>query len=463
MLRDDPVDLARFVRARWGKSSMPSSLVSRLLLSWQRQDARRETTRMKRSGMARTALALLLTITMGCAGVPPHLELPNLDIKQPAFAATLGAYTGTTVVGGNRVEILLNGEEIFPAKLALIRGARRTINYAQYVFEDGEPAEDVAAALADRCRAGIKVNVLLDAVGALAMPNALRDEMSKAGCRVETYRPLRPFALDRLNYRNHRRILVVDGLAGVTGGSGISGKWSGNGRQEGHWRDTDVLLEGPVVEQLQGAFAENWLEATGVALGGPDYFPRRRLDSKGLVDAQVVRSSPAGGSTAMYTMFLLALASARHSIHITNPYFVPDETMITTLVAAAKRGVEVVLLIPGAIDHNLVRQASRSEFGRLLENGVQIYEYRPALLHAKTMIVDGIWSTVGSTNLDYRSFSLNEELNVAIYDVGTTRRLERIFADDLANSRRVMYKDWKNRGLASRFLELLAFPLKEQM
>jgi len=416
-----------------------------------------------RCGFARMATALLLTITTGCTGIPPHLELPTLDIKQPAFAATLGAYTGTTVVGGNRVEILLNGAEIFPAKLALIRGARRTINYAQYVFEDGEPAEDVAAALADRCRAGIKVNVLLDAVGALAMPNALRDEMSKAGCRVETYRPLRPFALDRLNYRNHRRILVVDGLAGVTGGSGISGKWSGNGREEGHWRDTDVLLEGPVVEQLQGAFAENWLEATGVALGGPDYFPRRRLDSKGLVDAQVVRSSPAGGSTAMYTMFLLALASARHSIHITNPYFVPDEKMITTLVAAAKRGVEVVLIIPGAIDHNLVRQASRSEFGRLLKNGVQIYEYRPALLHAKAMVVDGIWATVGSTNLDHRSFSLNEELNVAIYDATTAQRLEQVFQQDLSNSRRVMYDDWNRRGFTSRFLELLAYPLKEQM
>jgi len=220
-----------------------------------------------RCGSARMGLALLLTITTGCAGVRPHLELPTLDIRQPAFAATLGAYTGTTVVGGNRVEILLNGEEIFPAKLAAIRSARRTINYAQYVFEDGQPASDVAAALAERCRAGIKVNVLLDAVGALAMPGALREEMSSAGCRVEDYRPLRPFALDRLNYRNHRRILVVDGLVGVTGGSGISGKWSGNGRQEGHWRDTDVLLEGPVVEQLQGAFAENWLEATGVAIG----------------------------------------------------------------------------------------------------------------------------------------------------------------------------------------------------
>jgi len=418
---------------------------------------------MTRVGSARVGLALLLTLIMGCAGVPPHLELPTLDIKQPAFAATLGAYTGTTVVGGNRVEILLNGEEIFPAKLAVIRKARRTINYAQYVFEDGAPANEIASALAERCRAGVKVNVLLDAVGALAMPGQLREEMSSAGCRVESYRPLSPFAIDRVNYRNHRRILVVDGIVGVTGGSGISGKWSGNGRQVGHWRDTDVLLEGPVVEQLQGAFAENWLEATGVAIGGPEYFPRRRLDFKGSVDAQVVRSSPAGGGTSMYTMFLLALASARHSIHITNPYFVPDDKMISTLIGAANRGVRVVLIIPGAIDHNLVRQASRSGFGKLLKSDIQIYEYRPALLHAKTMVVDGLWSTVGSTNLDRRSFALNEELNVAIYDVDTAQRLERVFEEDLSNSRRVMYKDWNKRGLASRFLELLALPLKEQM
>jgi cardiolipin synthase len=416
-----------------------------------------------RDRIAHLGITLALTVMTGCAGVPPHLELPRLDIKQPAFAATLGAYTGTTVVGGNRVEILLNGEEIFPAKLALIRSARRTINYAQYVFEDGEPAKEVARALAERCSAGITVNVLLDAVGTLAMPAEYRDEMQRAGCNVETFRPLSPFAIDRVNYRNHRRILVVDGVAGVTGGSGISGKWSGNGRQEGHWRDTDVLLEGPVVEQLQGAFAENWLEATGVAIGGPEYFPRRRLNAKGDVDAQVVRSSPAGGSTAMYTMFLLALASAQHSIHITNPYFVPDDKMITTLVTAAEHGVKVKLLIPGAIDHNLVRQASRSELGRLLKSGVEIYEYRPALLHAKTMVVDGIWATVGSTNLDHRSFSLNEELNVAIYDVDTAQRLERVFEDDLRLSRRVTYKDWNHRGVASRFLELLAFPLKEQM
>jgi cardiolipin synthase A/B len=413
--------------------------------------------------MRRGLVAALLVIIVGCSRVPPHLELPHLETKQPAFAATLGGYSGTPVVAGNRVDVLLNGEEIFPAKLAVIRSARRSINYAQYVFEDGKPAEEVAAALAERCRAGVQVNVLLDAVGALAMPAELRTEMTAAGCRVATFRPLSPFTIDRFNNRNHRRILVADGVVGVTGGSGISGKWSGDGKQPGHWRDTDVRIEGPVVEQLQGAFAENWLEATGVAIGGPAYFPRRRLDSKGDIDAQIVRSSPAGGSTAMYTVFLLALSSARQSIHITNPYFVPDEKMISTLLDAARRGVKVVLLIPGAIDHNLVRQASRSEFGRLLEGSVLIYEYKPALLHAKTMVIDGIWATVGSTNLDHRSFALNEELNVVVYDSGIARRLEDVFEQDLANARQVTYRDWSQRSLASRFLELLSLPLREQM
>jgi cardiolipin synthase A/B len=416
-----------------------------------------------RRGAARVGFALALFLATACARVPPVFELPALDVKKPTFAATLAAYTGTSVVGGNRVAVLLNGAAIFPAKLTAIRSAKRTINYAQYVFEDGEPAKEVAEALAERCRAGVKVNVLLDAFGALAMPPGHRSVMADAGCRVETYRPLHPFTFDRANFRNHRRILVVDGLVGITGGSGISGKWSGHGREKGHWRDTDVLIEGPVVEQLQGAFAENWLESTGVAIGGPDYFPERRRQPRGSIDAQVVRSSPAGGSHSMYTMFLLAMASAKQTIYITNPYFVPDEKMIKTLIGAARRGVRVILIVPGEIDHNLVRQASRAEFGRLLKNGIGIYEYRPALLHAKTMVIDGVWSTVGSTNLDSRSFALNEELNVAVYDAGVARRLEAIFNQDLSNSKQVTYKSWSRRGLPSRVLEILAIPFREQM
>jgi len=406
--------------------------------------------------------AYLLASGAGCARQETVLQLPALDVGKPTFATTLAAYAGTGVVSGNRVEVLLNGDEIFPAKLRIIKSARKTINYAQYVWEEGKPSEEIANALAERCRGGLKVNVLLDAVGALAMPGDYRQRMVDAGCKVETFRPLGSFALDKVNYRNHRRILVADGLVGITGGSGTSGKWGGNGREADHWRDTDVWVEGPVVEQLQGAFAENWLEATGIALGGADYFPGS-VQPKGDVAAQVIRSSPAGGSAAMYTMYLLAMNSAKRSIDITNPYFLPDEKMIDTLVKTARRGVRVRLLLPGAIDHNLVRDASRSELGRLLLAGVQIYEYRAALLHAKTMVVDSQWATVGSTNLDNRSFGLNDEVNVIAYDGGVAQRLERVFADDLTRSEQMTYQSWKDRSIVSRFLEMISIPVRGQM
>jgi cardiolipin synthase len=414
-----------------------------------------------RAGRPLLAAVSLLALG-GCGHVQPHLQIPDLRIAEPSFRTTLVGYAGGTVVGGNRIAVLLNGDEIFPAKLELIRSARKSITYAQYVFEEGAPAADTAHALAERCRAGVKVHVLVDAAGSLLMPSQYRDWLTEAGCQVALYRPLTPWAIDRVNNRNHRRILVVDGRVGVTGGSGTSGKWSGNGRQEGQWRDTDMRVEGPVVGQLQGAFAENWLEATGVALGGPDYFPWP-IEAKGAVESQIVRSSPAGGSVAMYTMFLLAMASARRSIYITNPYFVPDDKMIDTLVQARRRGVRVVILLPGATDHTLVRQASWSELGRLLKAGIQIYEYRVALLHAKTMVIDSIWSTVGSTNLDRRSFELNEELNLVIYNREIARRLERVFEDDLERSSLVTYEDWKSRSIGSRFLELLSLPVRNQL
>jgi cardiolipin synthase len=408
------------------------------------------------------ALVLMLSASAGCAHHDPVLRLPALHAGEPAFSATLGAYSGSAAVSGNRVEILLNGDGIFPAKLRAIRSARKNINYAQYVFDEGQPSVDIANALAERCRAGITVNLLLDGVGTLTMPGEYRKLLQEAGCRLETFRPLNPLAFDRFNYRNHRRILVVDGRVGITGGSGTSGKWGGNGQTPDHWRDTDVWVEGPVVEQVQGAFAENWLEATGVAIGGSDYFPRP-LESKGTVAAQAVRSSPSGGSAAMYVVFLLAMTSAQRSIYITNPYFLPDNKMIDTLVASARRGVRVVVLLPGAIDHNLVRQASRSELGRLLEAGVEIYEYRAAMLHAKTMVVDGRWATVGSTNLDRRSFDLNDELNLVMYNETVAQRLERVFLDDLTRSRQMTYEQWRSRSVVSRFLEFLSIPMRNQM
>jgi cardiolipin synthase len=406
-------------------------------------------------------LAALAVVGSSCARVAQPLTLPHLDTGKPSFVSTMEAYSGSAVVGGNRIELLLNGDQIFPAKLAAIKAAKKNINFAQYVFEEGQASADIARALAQRCQEGLAVHVLLDAVGSLNIPGEYRQVMVDGGCHVESFRPLSSFAFDRLNYRNHRRIMVVDGRLGITGGSGLSGKWSGNGLTEGHWRDTDVLVEGPVVEQLQAAFVENWLEATGVALGGDDYFPA--LGQRGPLQAQIVRSSPAGGSAAMYSTFLLAMAASKKSIYITNPYFVPDDKMIQTLIRAAQRGVRVVLLIPGAIDHNIVRQASRAELGRLLKAGVEVYEYQAALLHAKTMVIDGVWATVGSTNLDRRSFALNDELNLVVYNDGVAAKLRTVFEQDLQHSRQVTYESWSKRSIVDRFLEVLAQPLRDQL
>ena len=405
------------------------------------------------------AVLLAVLVTSGCARVYPHIALPNLQLGEPSFFPTLEAYTSAPILGQNSVDILLNGEEIFPAMLEAIRSARKTITYEQYYYEDGPIARDVAEALAERCRAGVGTNVLLDAFGSLAIPTEYVDTMKRSGCHVEFFRPLSPLAWDRTNKRTHRRVLVVDGRLGFTGGSGVSRKWMGNGRTDDHWRDTDVRVRGPVVEYLQGAFAENWLEATGIVLGGDAYFPRP-IPPAGTAYAQVVRSSPSGGSFAMYTMFLLAIASAQRSIYITNPYFVPDGRMEEALLASVARGVRVVVLVPGQIDHNLVRQASRGKFGKMLKGGVEIHEYSPALLHAKTMVVDGVWATVGSTNLDNRSFALNDELNLVVYDAAVARRLEKVFRDDVAASRKVDYARWARRSIVDRTMELLSAPFR---
>ena len=413
------------------------------------------------SRLTATVVAVVsLTVAAGCVRVPRHVALPSISLGEPSFFPTLEAYAGAPIVGGNAVEVLLNGEHIFPSVLDSIRAAQRTITYAQYYYEDGPVARDIAEALAERCRAGVGVNVLLDAFGSLNMPREFVEEMRGAGCHVVWFRPLSQYVFRRYYHRNHRRILVVDGRIGFTGGAGVSRKWMGNGRTEHHWRDTDVRVEGPVVEYLQAAFAESWLEATGMVLGGEAYFPRP-IETRGQVHAQVARSSPAGGSVAMYTTLLLALSAARQTVLVTNPYFVLDATMREAVLRTVRRGVRVTVLVPAVIDHNIVRLASRAQFGELLLAGVEIYEYAPALLHAKTMVIDSVWATIGSTNLDNISFAVNDELNLIIYDRGVAGQLERIFLDDVRVSRRVTYEAWKNRGLRARIIEVLALPIRD--
>ena len=410
------------------------------------------------------ALAVFAAVLVGRIGGPRHpaYVVPAEPVGSAAFANAMEAYTSASIVGGNRVDVLLNGDEIFPAMLAAIRSARHSITYAQYFFQDGPVAHAVIDALAERCRAGIPVHVLLDGVGTMRMPRAFTKNLEAASCHVKTFRPLGRLSIVRANHRNHRRILVVDGRVGFTGGSGVSWKWMGDGRRPDHWRDTDARVEGPAVEFLQAAFVGSWLAVTGEMLGGETYFvsaPSRA----GAVHAQIVKSSPEEGGDAMYRLFLLAARAARRSILLTNPYFLPDDALSELLMQAVKRGVSVQVLVPGVVDHELVRQASRAEFGQMLQAGIEIYEYQAALLHAKTMVVDGLWATVGSTNLDNRSFALNEELNLVVYDAAVAGRLEAAFRDDLTRAARVTYETWQRRPFKDRILEMITVPIRSLM
>lgn len=414
--------------------------------------------------MKRAYFVLSILLLLSCNRVRPVYQIPDISLNEAAFFPTIEAHTDAPIISGNRIDILLNGNETFPLMLAEIRKAKRTITFAQYLYEDGQIAYEFAKAFAERCRAGVQANILLDSHGTNT-PDEIPDMMRQAGCNVHYFRRVEApqvvfiWKLFRYNYRNHRRSLVIDGRIGFTGGYGIKDTWLGDGRTEGRWRETNARLEGPIVKYLQASFTESWLEATGALLGGDGYFPR--LQARGKLPAQIVKSSPVGGSFQNYMLFLLSITSAKKSILITNPYFIPDDRMIDALLNAAGRGVQVIVLVPGKIDHKITYRASRSSYGRMLLGGIQIYEYMPALMHAKTMIVDGVWATIGSTNFDNRSFALNEELNLTVYDGGVAERLHNIFHDDLKYSKKITYEDWQARGFKEKFFELFAYPIRD--
>jgi cardiolipin synthase len=310
---------------------------------------------------------------------------------------------------------------------------------------------------------GVRVSVLVDAVGSHRISQENRELLKSSGCHFERFHPLNPLNFRRVNARNHRRSLVMDGQVGFTGGTGIGTKWTGDGRRALHWRQTDVMVEGPVVRDLQASFAETWRDTTGILLGGDAYFPD--LAPRGETLAQVVRSAPGGGSPEAYNLFLLAVEGARRSIHMTTPYFVPDDDIAMALEKAVARGVRVSVLVANQVDNfvdRMVRTASRGSFGRALEAGIRIYEYPHAMLHAKTTTVDGVWATIGSINFDNRSFSLNHEVNLVVYDAVVARQLEEIFRADLGFAREVTLDAWRRRGLG-RLLEPILLPLRNQL
>lgn len=378
------------------------------------------------------------------------------------FVRTMGNLLGPAMVRGNEVTSLLNGDEIFPSMLAAIRGAKRSITFETYIYWSGKVGQEFADALAERGRAGVKVHLLVDWLGSHKMDGAALDEMRKAGVEIVKYRPLRWYTLSRLNNRTHRKLLIVDGKIGFTGGVGVADHWLGHAQDEEHWRDSHFRVEGPVVAQLQAAFMDNWVETTGRVLDGPDYFPPLR--AVGAEFAQSFRSSPGEGSGSMRLMYLLAIASARRSIRIANAYFVPDSLAVAMLAAASRRGVRVEIVVPGPVlDAQVVRRASRAKWGPLLDAGVRIYEYQPTMYHTKVMVVDDCWVSVGSTNFDDRSFRLNDEANLNVLDARFGAAQARIFAADRAKARQITRDEWLNRPLRERAMEQVSVLLRSQL
>ncbi len=409
-------------------------------------------------------LALMLFLALFEPGLRYKINAsPSVPLDSENFQRILGALADSQVHSHNRIEVLTNGEVFYEAELSAIRNARYNINIEAYIFQKGKIARRFTEALTERARAGVQVNIVLDAIGSFATWNSYFKELRDAGGQVAWYHPIRLDTLPRINNRTHRELIIIDGEIGFIGGAGVADHWYKGKRRHPRWRDTMFRVEGEEVTSLQATFAENWLEASGELLTEKEYFPLCKVDSEAV--AMVINSSPSvGGSTRARMLFQVLLASAQKSICITTPYFLPDKSARDEMVRAIKeRGVEVMIITPGShSDHMLTRTSSRRLYGDLLKAGAQIYEYKPAMIHAKVMIIDGLWSVVGSTNFDNRSFGLNDEVNLAAFDDKLALRLEEDFARDVADSRRITYEQWKHRSKFERFHEWLGWVLERQ-
>jgi cardiolipin synthase len=396
-------------------------------------------------GVLVTLIVALLWVNLSAGERRVSHEIPHLyPIDDPQFFRAMGMLLGPDIVPGNRVQVLNNGDEIFPAMLEAIRGARRTILFETFIYWSGEIGDEFAKALSERARAGLKVHVLLDWLGSIKVDEALVEDMKSAGVEVFRFHPLRWYNVGRINNRTHRKLLIVDGRIGFTGGVGIAAPWTGHAQDEDHWRDSHYRVEGPVVAQMQSVMLSNWSKASGRILHGESYFPP--LQPVGDLPAQMFHSSRSGGSESMQLMYMIAITAAAKSIDIASAYFVPDTMARVTLIAALKRGVRLRVITPGRkIDQPTVRHASRALWGDLLEAGMEMYIYQPTMFHCKTVIVDGLLASVGSTNFDPRSFHLNDEANLNVYDRDFAAHLTRIFEDDLKRCTPYTLEQWHDR------------------
>jgi cardiolipin synthase A/B len=373
--------------------------------------------------------------TGGCAiksGKQVRQEVPHLySATAPEFRATTGALLGQNYLSGNNITTLVNGDQIFPAMLSAIRSAKRSINFETYIYWDGEIARQFTQAFAERARTGIKVHAILDAQGTSKMGAENLGMLHDAGVELVKYHSILWLDPRRYNNRSHRKLLIVDGKVAFTGGAGIADEWTGNADSPQHWRDNHYRITGPVVAQLQATFMMNWMKTRGTVLHGADFFPP--LASTGPYLAQAVRSSARNANLDL--MYHLAIASTQKTLRIENAYFLPDELLRKELIAAAKRGAKIEIIVPGKyIDQKLVRAASKRHWPELIKAGIKIYEYQPTMVHVKLMIVDDIFVSIGSGNFDNRSVSLNDEANVDVLDRDFAAQQTRLFERDKRQS-----------------------------
>jgi cardiolipin synthase len=413
------------------------------------------------------SLALIAAAVLaGMFGPMPRYEIARPEELPPneseEFLGLVESLVDAKLNRRGTFEVLTNGPSFYPAELEAIRSATKSVNLEAYIFQKSQIGRMYLEAMTERARAGVKVNVVLDAFGSAGATKSFFRPLIDAGGRVAWYNSPAWYRLLRLDNRTHRELLIVDGKVGFIGGAGVGDHWYTGVRGHARWRDTMVRVEGDAVSNLQATFAENWLASYGELLVGEAYFPR--LESGRGTAALVVNSTPTmGGSTRARVLFQLLVVSARRSIAITTPYFLPDKNLAEQLCRAVERGVRVRILVPGhKSDHFLTRSTSRAGYGRLLKAGAEIYEYEPAMIHAKVLVVDRAWAVVGSTNFDNRSFGLNDEVNLAACDVDLAARLERDMAEDLKQSCRVSMEQWKHRPVTERAPELLGWLFERQ-
>jgi cardiolipin synthase len=387
----------------------------------------------------------------------------TFSVSSPEFFGSALALTNPVPQPGNKIELFQNGDQFFPAMLEAIHSAKKTVNFAAYIFKSDGTGRQFRDALCERARAGVEVRLLLDGIGSgWDLDNSDVRRMTDAGCKFAYYHPVQSWRMDRANRRSHRRMLIIDGKVGFTGSAAFSDKWSGHAQDKDHWRDLHARLEGPIVAELQAAFQGHWVKTFGEALTGAGQFPS--LPAAGELKAQIVESHSFSAAAPIPMVQAVAFAAAQKRIWITNPYCTPSDDQVDLLVKAVQRKVDVRFLLPGPYnDQPMTESAGRTAYGRLLEGGVKIFEYQPTMIHAKTMVVDGLFSMLGSSNLDPRSSEINEEIDVVVYDEGFARLMEETFEKDLAQSREYTLQQFKNRSLWERTTEWLMIPFRSQL